>query len=88
MEEITQYFKRKDRKTSSESSEGATPEEKRTKISEFQVKHMPTPSDMAEGVLPKLELVLDKLPVWRQKLTALTSMCAVSTLKFSSFKTR
>ena len=64
MEDITQYFKRKDRKTSSESSEGASPEENRTKLSEFQAGNMPTPSDMAEdaeGVLPKLQLVLDKL---------------------------
>ena len=78
MEEITQYFKRKDRKTSSESSEGATPEEKRTKISEFQAKNMPTPSDMAEGVLPKLELVLDKLSSLETKVDSINKhVCSI-----------
>ena len=48
MEDITQSFKRKDRKTSSESSEGASPEEKRTKLSELQAGNMHTPFEMAE----------------------------------------
>ena len=59
MEDITQSFKRKDRKTSSESSEGASPEEKRTKLSELQAGNMHTPFEMAEdadGVLPRLQL--------------------------------
>ncbi|KAL9981735.1 hypothetical protein ACROYT_G010478 [Oculina patagonica] len=79
MEEITQYFKRKDRKTSSESSEGATPEEKRTKLS--QANNMPTPSDMAEGVegvLPKLQLVLDKLVSLETKVDSINKhVCSI-----------
>ncbi len=69
MEDITQYFKQKDRNNNFESSEGGTPEEKRTKLSEFQPDNMPTPSDMTEVILPKLQLVLDNRPVWSQKLT-------------------
>ncbi|XP_078382436.1 uncharacterized protein LOC144665139 [Oculina patagonica] len=79
MEEITQYFKRKDRKTSSESSEGATPEEKRTKLS--QANNMPTPSDMAEGVegvLSKLQLVLDKLVSLETKVDSINKhVCSI-----------
>ena len=64
MEDITQYFKRKDRKTSSESSEGASPEEKRTKLSELQAGNFDAYVDTAEdpeGVLSRLQPVLNKL---------------------------
>jgi len=74
MDEITQYFKQKDRKTSSESSEGTSPEEKRTKPNEFQAGNMPTPPVMAEdgkGLLPKLQLVLDKLVVLETKVDSI-----------------
>ena len=81
MEEITQYFKRKERKTSSESSEGATPEEKRTKLSNFQTGNKPTLSDMAEdveGVLPKLQLVLDKLANLETKVDSINKhVCSI-----------
>lgn len=81
MEDITQYFKRKDRKTSSESSQSASPEEKRTKLSEFQAGNMPTPSDMAEdaeGVLPKLQLVLDKLVSLETKVDSVNKhVCSI-----------
>jgi len=81
MEEITQYFKRKDRKTSSESSEGASPEEKRTKPNEFQAGNMPTPPVMAEdaeGLLLKLQLVLDKLVILETKVDSINKhVCSI-----------
>ena len=81
MEEITQYFKRKDRKTSSESSEGVSPEEKRTKPYEFQAGNIPTLPVMAEdaeGLLPKLQLVLDKLVVLKTKVDSINKhVCSI-----------
>ena len=81
MEEITQYFKRKDRKTSSESSEGAFPEKNRTKLSKFQAGNMPLPSHMAEdakGILPKLQLVLDKLVSLETKVNSINKqVCSI-----------
>ena len=82
MEEITQYFKRKDRKTSSESSEGISPEEKRTKPNEFQAGNIPTPPIMAEdaeGLLPKLQVVLEELVVLETKVDSINKhVCSIN----------
>ena len=83
MADISYYFKRKDRKGNSESSEDSvkSPEDKKARTIRSpgsESDDILEALDMAEGVMPKIELILSKLAILEDKMDGIEKhMCNV-----------
>ena len=83
MADISYYFKRKDRKGNSESSEDSVnlPEDKKARTIRSpgsESDDILEALDMAEGVMPKIELILSKLAILEDKMDGIEKhMCNV-----------
>ena len=83
MEDLYFYFKRKDRKDNSVSSEDSlkSPEEKKARRSwslGSELDDILEALDMVEGVLPKIELILSKLAILEDEMDGIEKhMCNV-----------
>ena len=93
MADIFQKLKRKNRKSSSTSSEKDNrPEDKRSKLElldeECETDEIHSVLEMAEGVLPKLDMVLRKLEVMESKLDSLESFVRNVDAKVNALNTK